>query len=628
MNPVISPGFPGYGSDIFMLSVNYQPPPGGLDKAVFYKVLHSSILVIPTIGPSSCSSCSGQIALSVAGGLPPYNYLWSNGATSQTITNLCPGTYSVTVTDGGTCQPVTSSWTVPTNPAVCPCPGLPTVTYGSQTYNTIPIGTQCWLKENLNIGTRINDATTQSNNGIIEKYCYSDLDANCSVYGGLYQWNEAMNYASSSSANPSGRQGICPAGWHLPSDAEWCQMETLLDNTVNCGITGWIGTDIGGKLKEAGTTHWADPNIGASNSSGFTALPAGNRSINSGTCAGITTNTYLWTATEYSSANGWTHGYGSGGAVDGHHNYDKANGFSVRCVYDNCIAAPASPTPSTNVVYPNGQVIWMWNTVAGATGYKWNTTNNYTTAIDVGTSYFYTENGLSCGTAYTRYIWAYNNCGHSGPLSMSVTTNACWTCGTTLSINHITAGGVAPVNKSTSYGTVTNIPGETTKCWITSNLGSDHQATAVNDATEASAGWYWQFNKPQGYKHDGTNRTPGTTWITSISENSDWIPANDPCTIELGPSWHIPTYTEWNNVYSAGAWNEWIGPWNSSLRIHAAGFLEYNNGSLTGRGMVGNYWSSVQQSAPFAWYIGDGSNSCYMNYSMKSYAQSVRCVRN
>ncbi|MEI6437009.1 MAG: hypothetical protein WCP32_19460, partial [Bacteroidota bacterium] len=72
-----------------------------------------------------------------------------------------------------------------------------------------------------------------------------------------------------------------------------------------------------------------------------------------------------------------------------------------------------------------------------------------------------------------------------------------FTCGSSITINHGT-GAVAPVTKTVTYGTVTNIPGETSKCWITSNLGADHQATAVNDATEASAGWYWQFNLRQG----------------------------------------------------------------------------------------------------------------------------------
>ena len=140
-------------------------------------------------------------------------------------------------------------------------------------------------------------------------------------------------------------------------------------------------------------------------------------------------------------------------------------------------------------------------------------------------------------------------------------------------VNHV-AGTVAPVSKTVTYGTVTNIPGATTKCWITSNLGADHQATAVSDATEASAGWYWQFNRKQGYKHDGTTRTPNTAWITSINESSDWITANDPCTSELGSGWRLPTSTEWSNVDASGSWMDWFIPWISGLKLHAAGYPE------------------------------------------------------
>ena len=149
------------------------------------------------------------------------------------------------------------------------------VSYAGQNYNTVVIGWQCWFKENLNIGTAILSSQNQTDNNVIEKYCYDNDVANCNVYGGLYQWSELMNYTSISNTNPSGRQGICPIGWHVPSDAEFCQMETYLDATVNCGNTGNIGTDVGGKLKEAGTSHWASPNTGATNSSGFTALPGG-----------------------------------------------------------------------------------------------------------------------------------------------------------------------------------------------------------------------------------------------------------------------------------------------------------------------------------------------------------------
>ena len=89
-----------------------------------------------------------------------------------------------------------------------PCPGIPTVTYAGKTYNTVQIGSQCWLKENLDVGTMINSTSSgyqQTNNSIIEKYCYDNNPANCETYGGLYEWPEAMQYSTT-----PGTKGICP----------------------------------------------------------------------------------------------------------------------------------------------------------------------------------------------------------------------------------------------------------------------------------------------------------------------------------------------------------------------------------------------------------------------------------
>ena len=206
-----------------------------------------------------------------------------------------------------------------------------------------------------------------------------------------------------------------------------------------------------------------------------------------------------------------------------------------------------------------------------------------------------------------------------------ITTTAL-TCGTSITINHA-AGSVAPVSKTVTYGTVTNIPGEPTKCWITQNLGSTKQASAVDDATESAAGWYWQFNRKQGFKHDGTTRTPATTWITSISENSYWVAANDPCTLELGNGWRLPTFTEWTNVDASGGWTTWNGPWNSGLMIHAAGYLNYGDGSLINRGFHGYYWSSTQYNASNGWYLNFNSGYSNMSINYKSYGFTARCLR-
>jgi uncharacterized protein (TIGR02145 family) len=88
---------------------------------------------------------------------------------------------------------------------------------------TVTIGTQTWMQYNLNVGTRIDGATTQSNNSVIEKYCYDNNFVNCTTYGGLYQWNEMMQYVTT-----AGVQGICPIGFHLPTDVELTTLETYL----------------------------------------------------------------------------------------------------------------------------------------------------------------------------------------------------------------------------------------------------------------------------------------------------------------------------------------------------------------------------------------------------------------
>ena len=200
-------------------------------------------------------------------------------------------------------------------------------------------------------------------------------------------------------------------------------------------------------------------------------------------------------------------------------------------------------------------------------------------------------------------------------------------CGDPITVNHV-AGAVAPVNKTVTYSTVTNVPGATTKCWITSNLGSDHQATAVNDATEASAGWYWQFNRMQGYKHDGSTRTPNTTWIQGIDESGDWQTAQNPCTIELGAGWRIPTWTEWENVKTSGGWTNWNGPWGSVLKMHAAGKLLQASGGLDSRGIQGVYWSSTQGS-----YTVSAINMTFIStsigvaYGDKAYGETIRCIK-
>jgi len=206
--------------------------------------------------------------------------------------------------------------------------------YSGNKYNTILIGNQCWMKENLRVtqyadGTNlplVEGTSDWDNFGTTNKaYCYYNNNAsNGQVYGALYTWPAAMNEATSSSANPSGVQGICPDGWHLPSDNEWIELADYLGG----------GSIAGGKMKESGYAHWSNPNSGATNSSGFTALPAGYRT-GYGEFSRLGTYTYFWSSTkaEGSSAESCWLGYDytdfflpSGGS--------PVMGLSVRCLRD------------------------------------------------------------------------------------------------------------------------------------------------------------------------------------------------------------------------------------------------------------------------------------------------------
>ena len=194
------------------------------------------------------------------------------------------------------------------------CSGVPFVLYGGQYYDAVQISTQCWFARNLNIGTRIWNIYNQSDNSIIEKFCYENMESNCDVYGGLYQWDETMQYATT-----QGVQGICPSGWHIPTDAEFT---TLTNNLGGESVAG-------GKMKEVGTAHWNPPNTDATNSSSFTALPNGYSYSHSYWY--LQSNGYLWTST-LSTGTAWMrYLWAYAGSIQ-RYDVDKTNGYAVRCL--------------------------------------------------------------------------------------------------------------------------------------------------------------------------------------------------------------------------------------------------------------------------------------------------------
>jgi uncharacterized protein (TIGR02145 family) len=198
-------------------------------------------------------------------------------------------------------------------------------------YQTIKICNQWWMVENLKVTHyRNGDEIPNVTDGGIWSglstgaYCeYNNDINNVTTYGRLYNW-----YAVGDSRN------IAPAGWHVASDAEWKELEMYLGmSQAQADATGWRGTDVGGKLKEIGTTHWGSPNTGATNESGISGLPAGSRS-DFGSYNGMSINAYFWSSTEYDTYLAWGRYLFSNIPEVSRYSFFMQSGFSIRCVKD------------------------------------------------------------------------------------------------------------------------------------------------------------------------------------------------------------------------------------------------------------------------------------------------------
>ena len=210
-------------------------------------------------------------------------------------------------------------------------------------YNTVTIGTQVWMQENLKT-TKYNDGTaipfvTDSaawTNLRSPGYCWNNNDeaTHKATYGALYNW-----YVADAASN--GGKNVCPTGWIVPSDAQWTTLITYLG-----------GENVaGGKLKEAGITHWQSPNAGATNESDFTALPGGNRNGN-GNFSTTGYNGYWWSSTASHTYYAYLQSMYSIHGIIYSRQYVMYSGFSIRCIEDISTDITKPQTPVIRI-YPN-----------------------------------------------------------------------------------------------------------------------------------------------------------------------------------------------------------------------------------------------------------------------------------
>lgn len=204
-------------------------------------------------------------------------------------------------------------------------------------------------------------------------------------------------------------------------------------------------------------------------------------------------------------------------------------------------------------------------------------------------------------------------------------------------VSHEYVEGVTPSNieqfNSRSYSTVQanwEGPGGD-KVWLAVNLGAADKPHTSADSEPSRAGWYFQFNRKQGYYHSGSTLIP--QWkITNINEDTSWEPANDPCRLLLGDSWRLPKIEELRAFQTAPVSQGGLGEgnrtyaFNSVLNLHAPGYLHSFKGELQDRGVSASYWASDQFS-PIrgeALGIGEGSGTFAGG---KSFGRLVRCVK-
>ncbi|MBM2814440.1 MAG: Dockerin protein [Ignavibacteria bacterium] len=462
-------------------------------------------------------------------------------------------------------------------------------------YQPLTIGTQVWMLKNLDVYyyrnedsiPEVRDSSQWSNLKTGACCFYNNNDSLGKIYGKLYNWY-AVNHS----------RGLAPYGWHIATDDEW---NILFNYLGGPGIAG-------GKMKETGISHWQSPNEGATNESGFTALPGGCR-FNFGSYGSffvsIGNGSHWWSSTEKSANLGRYWRLRSDGS---HVNYsfeDKVNGFSVRCIKDN-----VSTIPIITIISPDSAAIGDTVTIYG-TGFGSIQSTSFVSFNRVTANEYTSWN-------YTQIKVKVPKGAKSGKLSITV--------------NGIMSNEVD--FKIIKYFDTVKI---CTQVWMLKNLDVDHYRNGdsipeVRDATKwakLTTGAWCNYNNdlPKGEIY---------------GKLYNWYAVNDPR--GLAPAgWHVPSDGEWSTLTNfpgsspGGKLKEtgtahWWSP--NAGATNETGFTALPGGTLSNNtvyaiGSNGRWWTSTEFSASDAWYrdIPYDFPSVYRQIYVKTKGLSVRCVR-
>ena len=503
------------------------------------------------------------------------------------------------------------------------------LTYGTMTdssdyshYYTIKIGNQIWMAQNLkSAGQGVSLGSTTSETEPYYYYVNGD-ESNTDEYGYLYNWAAAMNGASSSTDNPSGVQGICPNGWHLPSDAEWTQLTDYLGGTENTGaiLSGQpAGED---QYWQTGTLTES----GDFGKSGFNALPAGyyDRDYNvfgSGAC--------FWSATEYNSTGAYHRTLASSDLEVTGGNAGKFRGFSVRCVKNLDIIVATNNatniTPTSAVL--NGSISNAASSGITARGFMFGTDSTNLSqnlqSTDNTADFTYTLSDITTATTY--YFKAY------------------------ATINGETMYGeikafMIPSGVYNNYGYVDlGLPSGT--LWATTNVGAS--------TPEGYGDYYaWGETEPKDeytwstYQHANGSESTLTKYCNEEEYGNNGFVDNlttldledDAAAANWGTGWRMPTKNEMDELY-----NSCTSEFTTQNGVNGVKFTAPNgntvffpisgvkvNNSVGGEGEDALYWSNMHvysdQNLAYCYNLNHIGDVIYSNNMPRYVGYSVRAI--